>query len=356
MTDDRQLLVRQWLYFIALLVMLLVILGAISRLDHAGPLVGTFAPISSFLPPVSAHDWQTLFDRFRQIPGFSVDEDAGMTLAQFEHAYLWEWARLLTEHVINAVLVIGLVVLLVSRHGTRRIGRGFQILFVLGAAQALLGWWLGQSGLERRKDLVQFVVAAELASACLLFAWSIWLARGIKPTRRQKFISDRWLWAVVGLGGLVFVQMIYGALVVGLRAGTVFNTWPLMDGALIPGGLWFFSPWWKNLAENALTVQFAHRLLGYVILLYAAALVVVSRRPSLAQSDFRREIAWTAALILLQVCLGVVAVLSFASPPLAIGHLVTGFAIVGLVASHLADLSAARRRADVSEPELSGAE
>ncbi len=356
MADEQEPLLRQWLYLIALLVLFLVLFGAMSRLDHSGPLVGTFAPISSFLPPLSTHDWQMLFERFRQIPGFSVDEDAGMTFIQFEHAYLLEWAHLLAEHVIDIVLVIGFAVLITRSHGAQQIRRGFWVLILLGAFHALLGWWLGWSWLSHRKDLGQFVVAARLASACLLFAWSIWLARSTTAGRRRLPASARWLWAVAGLAALVFVQVIGGAFVAGLRAGTVFNTWPLMDSALVPEGLWFFSPWWKNLVENALSVQFAHRLLGYVILLYAACLVIVSRLPSFAQSGIRRAAAWTAALVLVQACLGVATILSAAMLPLAVCHLVISFAMVGLLTAHLADLSIATSHAAAQEPALSAAE
>ena len=350
MADDRDLMLRRWLALIASLVLVLVVLGAVSRLGHSGPLLGTFVPIASFLPPITAHGWQALLDQFRQVPGFSVDEAAGMTLAQFRQAYLWEWARLFAEHAIDVVLVAGFVVLIARARGTRRFGRGLQVLLVLGAAQALLGWWLGLSGLEHRKDLAQFVVAARLASAGLLFAWSVWLARRVRPPGRQPPVPDRWFWAVAGLGSLVFVQVIGGAFAAGLRSGSVFNTWPLMNGALIPDGLWFFSPWWKNLVANALSVQFLHRLLGYVILLYAAGLVVVSRRPSFAEAGVRRMAAWTAALVLAQVSLGVATVLSAALLPFALGHLVVAFAIVGLLAAHLGDLRSAASRAAAAEP------
>ena len=352
MADEQDPLLRQWLYLIALLVLVLVVLGAVARLDHSGPFLGTFAPITSFMPPLSAHAWQAMFDRFRQIPGFSVDEDAGLTLAGFEHAYLLEWARLLAEHVIDIVLLAGFAVLIARGRRGWRPASGFLVLIALGAAHALLGWWLGLTGLSHRKDLMQFVVAARLTSACLLFAWSIWLARRLAPARQQPAVPVGWLWAVAGLGALVFVQMICGAFVAGLRAGTSYNTWPLIDGALVPPDLWFFSPWWKNLVENPLSVQFAHRMLGYGLLLYAAALLIVSRLPSFAEPGLRRAAAWLAALVLVEACLGVATILSVAWLPLAIAHVAIAFALVGLLAAHMADLSRAKQRADGPEPAM----
>ena len=195
----------------------------------------------------------------------------------------------------------------------------------------------------------------ELTSASLLFVTCIWLARTLRSSPRQRRVSNGWFWAAAGLGVLVIVQVVGGAFVAGLRAGSVFNTWPFMDGALIPEGLWFFSPWWKNLVENALSVQFAHRLLGYLILLYVAVLFIVSRRSSLVQPGFRRSIMWIAALILIQACLGVMTVLSAAQLPIAVAHLVTAFAIVGLLAARLADLSNATSRAPVHKLELNAA-
>lgn len=345
MTRDDAL-PRQWLYFLAFLACLLVLLSAISRLDHAGPLLATFAPISNLLPPLSSHGWQTLFDRFQQAPGFSVDEDVGMNLAEFERAYLWEWAHLLVEHVMDVALLLGLVGLFARKNQRRRIGGGFQILILLGVGHVLLGWWLGHSGIAQRKSLAQFVNAGHLISTCILYVWSIWLARRLTPPSELS-VSRRWLWATAGLGAVVFIQLVSGAFVAGLQAGTVFNTWPLMDGALIPKGLWFFTPWWKNLVENALMAQFTHRMIGYLTLLYTAALLLLSRLPNQAPSRVRHAAAWIFALALTQGCLGVATVLSVASIPLAVAHLVAALALMGVLTMHVADASRAVGFSDV---------
>lgn len=343
---DQALFLKRWLYLVAALLLVAVVLGVVTRLDHAGPPLGTFIPISRLLPPATARGWQALFDRFRQSPGFGVNEEAGMTLARFRFLYLWEWARVLAGYAINVVLALGFVAVLARKERRSGIGAELLVLAVMGLAQASLGSLLGSAGLLRRGDLTQFAVAANVASASALFVWCVWLAANVKRARLSPAVPGLWMWAVGGLAALVFTQMILGAFVAGLRAGTVFSTWPLMGGALIPDGLWFFSPWWKNLVDNALSVEFWHRVLGYVIFLYAAALLVVSYLRNFERYGLERPAARIFALVLVQACLGVGTVLTAAAIPLAAAHAAAALLLMGLLTTHVADVVKVARLAN----------
>lgn len=330
---------RRWLYLVAVLVLVRVVLAVITRLDHAGPLLEAFVPISSALPPMTEHGWRSLFDLFQRTPGFSLNEDAGMTLARFEFLYLWEWAHGLAGYAIDVALALGFVALLARKEWRTSLRAKHWLLAVVGLAHASLGPFLSSAGLLRRADLAQFAVAVNVASASVLFAWCIWFAADAKRVRLRQPRPRPWIWAIVGLVALAFTQTIVGAFVAGLRAGAVFNTWPLMDGAFIPDGLWFFSPWWKNLVENALTVEVLHRLLGYVIFVYAVALLVVSHLRRFTRCGLGRPAAWIFGLVLVQACLGVGTVLSAAAIPIAAAHAAAALLLIGFLAAHFADVT-----------------
>ena len=335
---DRLRPVRIWLYVIALMVLAMVVVGGITRLTGSGLSITEWKPISGILPPLNDADWLAEFDNYKQIPQYH-ELNQGMTLEGFKFIFWWEWAHRFLGRVIGFVFAVPFLVFLVQRRFSWSLAAPLAGLFVLGGLQGALGWWMVSSGLQDLTSVSQYRLAAHLGAALLLFLALVWVARRLEPARAVPADADRG--AVLLLLALVFVQVIAGAFVAGLDAGMGYNTWPLMDGALVPNGLGAIDPWWKNLFENALTVQFVHRTIAYVIVLYIAALWVWKR----GAGGFAGANGWLpriALLVLLQAVLGITTLLLSVPLPLALGHQALAFMLAGAVVAWLADITPRR--------------
>ena len=331
--------VRIWLYVIALMVLAMVVVGGITRLTDSGLSITEWKPISGILPPLSDADWSAEFENYKQIPQYEV-LNQGMTLDGFKFIFWWEWAHRFLGRVIGFVFAVPFLVFLVQRRFSWSLAAPLAALFVLGGLQGALGWWMVSSGLQDLTSVSQYRLAAHLSAALLLFLALIWVARrlGAAPSGSGRCPA---LVAAVLLLALIFIQIIAGAFVAGLDAGMGYNTWPLMDGALVPNGLDAMDPWWKNLFENALTVQFIHRTIAYVIVLYAAALWIWKR----GAGGFDGANGWIpriALLVLLQVALGISTLLLAVPLPLALGHQALAFMLAGATIAWLADITPRR--------------
>jgi cytochrome c oxidase assembly protein subunit 15 len=336
-TIERLRPVRVWLYFMAALVLLMVIVGGATRLTESGLSITSWKPISGIIPPLSAADWQAEFDAYKQIPQYR-EVNSWMQLADFQYIFWWEWSHRFLGRVIGFAFAIPFVVFLAQRRFSWDLAAPLAGLFVLGGFQGFLGWWMVSSGLSELTSVSQYRLAAHLVAASFLFIALIWVARRLIPSGEPAEPRGRGLVALLLV--LVLVQIGAGAFVAGLDAGLAFNTWPLMDGALVPSGLDQFDPLWRNLFENHLTVQFIHRMIAYAIVLYVAILLWVQRR-----EGFGGVHGWMpriAALTLLQVVLGIATLLAMVPLSLALGHQALAFMLAGAVTAYLADLSPRR--------------
>jgi heme a synthase len=327
-TLDRLKPVRIWLYVIALMVLAMVVVGGLTRLTESGLSITEWKPISGIIPPLSEADWQAEFDAYKQIPQYQL-LNQGMTLEGFKFIFFWEWAHRALGRIIGLVFAVPFLVFLVQRRFTWNLAAPLAGLFVLGGLQGALGWWMVTSGLTELTSVSQYRLAAHLTAALLLFMALIWVARRLTPNRTIARAGDRP--AALILLALVILQIGAGAFVAGLDAGMGYNTWPLMDGALVPNGLGVMEPWWKNLFENALTVQFIHRTIAYVIVLYAGALYLWRR----GEGGWLPRIA---LLVLLQVALGISTLVLHVPLSLALGHQALAFMLAGAVVAWLADM------------------
>ncbi|HEX4296383.1 MAG TPA: COX15/CtaA family protein, partial [Devosia sp.] len=322
---DRLRPVRVWLYVVALMVLAMLVVGGITRLTHSGLSITEWEPISGTIPPLNAQDWQLEFDHYKQIPQYQL-LNQGMTLDDFKFIFWWEWAHRFLARVIGFVFAVPFLVFLFQRRFSWNLALPLAGLFVLGGLQGLLGWWMVSSGLETLTAVSQYRLAAHLSAALVLFLALVWVARRLGPARPVPVDAQRG--PVILLLCLVFVQIIAGAFVAGLDAGQGYNTWPLMDGALLPPGLDALDPWWRNIFENALTVQFIHRTIAYIIVLYAGALFFWKR----GAGGFAGANGWLpriALLILLQACLGITTLLLDVPLPFALGHQALAFMLAG---------------------------
>lgn len=327
-TPDRLKPVRIWLYVVALMVLAMVVVGGLTRLTDSGLSITEWDPITGIVPPLTEADWQHVFELYQQIPQYQV-LNQGMTLDEFKFIFFWEWFHRAWGRLIGVVFAVPFLVFLVQRRFTWNLAAPLAGLFVLGGLQGALGWWMVTSGLTTLTSVSQYRLAAHLTAALLLFMALIWVARRLTPRRTVADAQDRPAALILLL--LVILQIGAGALVAGLDAGMAYNTWPLMDGALVPDGLGVIEPWWKNLFENALTVQFAHRTIAYVLVLFAGALWLWRR----GQGGWLPRIA---LLVMLQVVLGIATLVLVVPLPLALGHQALAFMLAGAVVAWLADM------------------
>lgn len=333
---DRLRPVRIWLYVVALMVLAMVVVGGITRLTGSGLSITSWQPISGAIPPLGDADWAAEFEAYQQIPQFKLlNQD--MTLEGFKYIFWWEWTHRFLGRVIGVVFAVPFLVFLVQRRFSWSLAAPLAGLFVLGGLQGALGWWMVSSGLADLTSVSQYRLAAHLGAALLLFLALIWVARRLGPAHPVPVDADRG--SVRLLLAMIFFQVIAGAFVAGLDAGLGYNTWPLMDGALVPDGLGVIDPWWKNLFENALTVQFVHRTIAYVMVLYVGALWIVKRGAGGGANGWLPRIA---LLILLQVVLGIVTLLLSVPLPLALGHQALAFMLAGATIAWLADITPRR--------------
>src|SRR6185436_248938 len=220
--------------------------------------------IMGTLPPLSQADWLEAFAKYRQIPQYE-HVNRGMSLEAFKVIFWWEWTHRFLGRLIGAAFLLPFIYFLAAGRISRALAARLAGIFALGALQGAVGWYMVRSGLADRIDVSQYRLALHLGLAILIFGALIWMALSLDGRKAQARATH-----AVAAGGivlLVFVQVLLGALVAGLKAGAGYNTWPLMDGRLVPSGLGAMQPWYLNLFENALTVQFNHRLVAYVLVL-----------------------------------------------------------------------------------------
>ncbi|MDV3251170.1 COX15/CtaA family protein [Devosia sp. BK] len=332
--------VRIWLYALASFVLLIVVVGGITRLTESGLSITSWKPISGIIPPLNDAQWQAEFDAYKQIPQYTV-LNSWMSLGDFKYIFFWEWLHRLLARTLGLIFIVPFLVFLVQKRLSRQLAWPLFTLFILGGFQGLLGWWMVSSGLSELTSVSQYRLAAHLTAASLLFVALIYVARSLEPGRVLGRVTRWHLVTGVILGVLLIIQIGAGAFVAGLDAGMGYNTWPLMDGAIIPKGLLIMDPAWRNFFENALTVQFIHRCIAYGITAYVAYLIWRRNK----DGGFGGVHGWLPRigfLVLLQVALGIATLLTNVPISLAVGHQCLAFMLAGSIFGYIADMRRAR--------------
>lgn len=328
--------VRIWLYCLAAFVLVMVLVGGATRLTESGLSITSWKPISGIVPPLSDADWQAEFAAYQQIPQFQLF--AGwMGVEEFKLIFWWEWLHRFLGRMLGFAFAIPFAIFVAQRRIPKSLIAPLAVLFVLGGFQGLLGWWMVSSGLSELTSVSQYRLAAHLTAAALLMLALVWVARSLAPPIKGVRLGRGWRLAVWGLLVLVVVQIAAGALVAGLDAGLSHTTWPLMDGALIPNGLFVMDPAWINHFENVLTVQFNHRNLAYLIAVLAGVLLWVGRKAP-GFSGVHGWLPRIAIIIVLQIGMGIMTLLSLVAIPLALGHQVLAFMLAAMIVAYLADM------------------
>jgi heme a synthase len=337
--SDRQArTIRLWLYAVAAMVLAIVLVGGATRLTESGLSITEWKPVMGVAPPLSDAQWQSEFEKYQAIPQYR-EINNGMSLDAFKTIYRWEWTHRLIARTIGMVFLLPF--LWFWWRGW--IGPGLRsrlwLIFGLGAMQGAVGWWMVASGLADRIEVSQYRLATHLVLACLIYVALLWMAqRWDQPPTTAVPAPIRF--GAIALLILVLVQIYLGAIVAGLRAGRIYNTWPLIDGALVPdpARLFFNAPLWRNFFENTLTAQFDHRMLAYAIWIVALLHVFGVARA------MKKGLALTGAVLLalavtLQAALGIWTLLMVAPLSLALLHQAMAMVVLTVATVHAASVA-----------------
>lgn len=334
----RRPAVRAWLYAVAALMVLTLAVGGATRLTESGLSIVEWKPVTGVLPPLSQEAWLAEFAKYQQIPQYR-ELNRGMSLDQFRTIYWWEWSHRLMARLVGAAFLLPFLFFLWRGWVEPGLKARLWTLFGLGALLGAVGWWMVSSGLAGRVSVSQYRLGFHLTLACAIYAAILWTARGF-GARAMEPMPRRIRITALGLAILVLLQIYLGALVAGLDAGLVFNTWPDIDGALIPSAerLWFESPAWRNLFENTLTVQFNHRMAAYALWLASVLHAVDVVRARRGGAILNGALALACA-VTLQAGVGIVTLLHQAPLALALLHQLMGIVVLTIAVVHAERLS-----------------
>ena len=299
----------------------MVVVGGVTRLTHSGLSIVEWQPLVGTLPPLDDAQWQETFDKYKLTPEYR-EVNKGMSLAEFKGIFWWEYYHRLLGRLIGVAFLLPYLWFLARRRIPAGYAGRLAGIFVLGGLQGAMGWYMVKSGLVDDPRVSQFRLTAHLGLAFLIFAAMLWTALSLlrapaaPSSPAVRALGRRALW----LSLLVFVMVLTGGFVAGIRAGFAYNTWPLMNGRLVPPELFMLDPWWKNFFWNMATVQFQHRLIAYALALAIPWLWwrVVST-PEVPAAARRGAHALLVAIVA-QVALGIATLLLVVPLPLAAAH------------------------------------
>ncbi|WP_394152471.1 heme A synthase [Loktanella salsilacus] len=315
--------IRGWLMVLFALLAVMIAVGGLTRLTDSGLSITEWAPVTGAMPPLDDATWQSEFAKYQASPEYQL-QNTGMSMAEFKTIYWWEWGHRQLGRVIGLVWAVGFFGFLAAR----KIPAGWtgRLFFIgaLGGLQGAIGWWMVSSGLEgARTDVASYRLATHLGLAFVIFGFITWYILKIGRRSTDLLVArragDARLWTLgTVLMVLAFVQIVLGALVAGIDAGRAYPDWPLMAGGFLPPDMWQLTPAWRNLFENEGTVQFIHRMMGYILFAYGLFVWWRSRRS--ANRRTRSAYGMMMAMMVAQMVLGIATVMTMATPHVAIVH------------------------------------
>lgn len=315
--------IANWLFFIAFLVFSMVVVGGITRLTESGLSITQWKPVSGAIPPLGHADWVRAFELYKQTPQFRI-MNRNMTLDEFQFIFFWEFIHRLLGRLIGVAFALPFAWFAWRRAIPRGYGWRLAALLALGGLQGAIGWWMVKSGLVARTEVSHIRLAVHLLTALFIMGALVWTALDLSALARNTRARPSRLtgFAVFALAMLA-IQLCLGAFTAGLRAGYAFDTWPLMGDRLFPQGVAMLEPYWCNLVDNPIVVQFVHRWFAWAV---AATLFILALRTGRAGGvSASRAII---ALVLLQIALGVSTLLSGVDLWIAVAHQAVGAALV----------------------------
>lgn len=272
-TDGAPRAIAIWLFACCGMVILMMLIGAITRLTESGLSIVEWRPLIGVLPPLSDEEWKRVFALYRATSEYRL-QNPDMTLAAFKTIFWWEYIHRVWGRLIGIVFAVPLLWFLVRRQIPKGLAPHLVGLFLLGGFQGVIGWWMVKSGFVDREDVSQYRLTAHLGIAFIILGYMLWIAIDLIARARAEIALP------AGLGRnakavllTVFATALTGGLVAGLNAGFTYNEWPMMDGRFVPDGYGELTPWWLNPFDNIAAVQFDHRIMAYL----TAAAVQIGR-------------------------------------------------------------------------------
>ncbi len=319
--------IATWLFFVAALVFAIVVVGGITRLTESGLSITEWKPVSGTLPPMTEAAWAEAFAKYKLIPEYAAI-NGGMTLSAFKFIFFWEWVHRLLGRLIGLALVLPLIYYAARRMIPQTYTLRIFAIAALVGLQGTIGWWMVSSGLTQRTDVSHYRLAVHLLTALTILAGLVWTALDLKHlarhpgARRARFPVSA---ALVVL--ILDIQILYGAYTAGLNAGQVANTWPTMNGHLVPEGIdWSQGVLWA-MTNDPYLIHFIHRWWAWVLV---ATLILLARKVKAAGAR-PASIAIHSAFGI-QILLGIATVMSGVNIALAVAHQATGALLVACTA------------------------
>lgn len=328
--SERHHRVFLWVLVLCSMVIMMVVIGGVTRLTGSGLSITEWKPLMGAIPPLSHDDWMEVFAKYQASPQYQL-VNRGMSLPAFQWIFFWEYFHRLIGRMLGIVFLIPWAWFWFKGYFDRRWAGRFLLGFMLGGLQGLMGWIMVASGLVNEPRVSHYRLAAHLLLAFFILAyfwrmgWAYYTEAQKKEQPRQTVrppVADT-PWKSLSLAlnvvlGLLILQILYGAFVAGLRAGYMYNTFPDMEGQFFPQGAWALLPTWKNIVENSLMVQWIHRTLGWALAIGCLGVYVKFR--SQVPQAFRKILAGLAIVVITQFSLGALTLLMKVSLPLAVIH------------------------------------
>jgi cytochrome c oxidase assembly protein subunit 15 len=314
--------VAAWLFVCCALVFAMVVVGGVTRLTHSGLSITEWQPIVGTLPPLTDAQWEEAFAKYRLTPEYR-QVNKGMSVAEFKCIVWWEYFHRLLGRLIGVAFLLPLLWFAVRRRIPPGYGGKLAAIFVLGGLQGAMGWYMVMSGLVDDPRVSQFRLTAHLGLALAIFAAMWWVGLSLafaRPEARRDAPGTAPRGFALAVAALVFVMALSGGFVAGIRAGFAYNTFPLMNGHVVPPEIFLIEPWWKNFFYNMATVQFDHRLLAWALAIVVPVLWWRVARDAALSARARAGAHALLALLAVQIALGIATLLLVVPLPLAAAH------------------------------------
>jgi len=265
----------------------MVVVGGVTRLTDSGLSIVEWQPIVGTMPPITQADWDELLEKYRATPQYQL-VNKGMSIDEFKSIFWWEYFHRLLGRLIGLVFFIPFVYFLARKQIDKSLGIKLAGIFVLGGLQGLMGWYMVMSGLVSDPHVSQYRLTAHLGLAFIIFAAMFWVALDLLSTKEKVTQSDHLVKSLhqfaLGLTSLIFIMVLSGGFVAGIRAGFAYNTFPLMNGHFIPPEIFMLEPWYRNFFDNMATVQFDHRLIAWILAFLIPLFWIKSRKVELSST------------------------------------------------------------------------
>ncbi|MEL0130443.1 MAG: COX15/CtaA family protein [Betaproteobacteria bacterium] len=317
---EAQKPVVAWLALVGLMVFCMIIVGGATRLTHSGLSIVEWEPLVGTIPPLDQEDWDEVFDEYKTSPEYQ-QVNFGMSLDEFKVIFWWEYFHRLLGRLIGLVFFIPLLYFAIRRKINGSLAKRLFGIFVLGGLQGGMGWYMVASGLVDDPRVSQYRLTAHLGIAFLIFGAIVWTALSVMyPSKTNMSQPVRRMFRfAVAINVIIFLMVVSGGFVAGIRAGLAYNTWPLMGNSFIPPDIFILTPGWRNFFENMATVQFDHRIIAYVLAVLVPIFWFKVRRRDVSPQTV---IATNTLLVLVftQIVVGISTLLHHVPVTLGVAH------------------------------------